>query len=108
MPYALIQDTKSQDTQNFVDLTNFCANLLDSSPGFGVSYELFSIYLDVLASFTDGDPSGGGGVGVIMNISANGEISVIEVENLRVLARTLDHEPEPPARTRVLSRGFER
>lgn len=104
MPYALIQDNKYQDPRNSVDLTSFCTSLLDSLPGLGVSYELFLQYLDVLVRFTDGDPPGDGGAGAIMNISEKGEISVIEVDNLRVLARTLDHEPEPP--TRTLSRRF--
>lgn len=108
MPYALIQDSKAQDPRNYVDLTCFCASLLNGSPGLGISYELFSKYLDVLARFTDGDPPGGGGAGAIMNISEKGEINVVEVENLRVLARTLDHEPDPPARTKTRSRGFER
>lgn len=112
MPYASIRDNKSQDHQRSLDLSRFCESLLSSAPGLGVSYELFSKYLDVLAHFTDDAPpdGGGGGMGAVMNISDNGEIAVIEIDNLRVLARTLDHEPEPPppTKTKVMSRGFER
>lgn len=111
MPYALIQNATSQDQSNCVDLSHFCANLLAPEPELGVSYELFSKYLDVLSRFTDDDPpdgGGGSGVGAIMNVSENGEITVIEVDNLRVLARTLDHEPPPPTKTKTLSYDFER
>lgn len=113
MPYAAIRNSTSQDHQRSFDLSRFCDDLLGPVPVLGVSYELFSKYLDVLAHFADDDPSdggGGGGMGVIMNISDSGEITVVEIDNLRVLARTLDHEPEPPtpAKTRTMSRGFER
>lgn len=108
MPYVMIREAASQDEQERVDISRFCSSLLNQTPNLGVPYELFSKYLDVLARFTDDDSSdgGGGGTGAIMNISERGEISVIEVDNLRVLARTLDHEQPPP--TKTLSRGFER
>lgn len=116
MPYASIKDATSQDRQRSLNLSRFCEGLLDAAPGLGVPYELFSKYLDVLAHFADDDPpddgggGGGGGMGAIMNISDSGEITVVEVDSLRVLARTLDHEPEPPTptKTRTMSRGFER
>ncbi|WP_416242727.1 hypothetical protein ACLSSQ_11475 [Azospira sp. APE16] len=113
MPYASIRDITSQDRQNSLDLSEFCEALLGSVAGLGVPYELFSNYLDVLAHFADDNPpdgGGGGGMGAIMNISDSGEITVVEIDSLRVLARTLDHEPQPPThtKTRTMSRGFER
>lgn len=110
MPYASIQDAKSQDRQRSSELSPFCEKLLALDPGFGVSYKRFSEYLDILARFTDDSGGGGGGAGAIMNISDSGEITIVEVDNLRVLARALDNEPEPPTptKTNTLSRGYER
>lgn len=111
MPYAHIRDNTSQNRQRSLDLSDFCEALLGSAPRLGVPYEPFSKYLDVLAYFADDHPpDGGGGMGAVMNISDSGEITVVEVDNLRVLARTLDHEPEPPTptKTRTMSRSFER
>lgn len=110
MPYASIQDAKSQDRQRSSELSYFCEKLLALDNGFGVSYKEFSEYLDILASFSDDSGGSGGGAGAIMNISDSGEITIVEVDNLRVLARTLDNEPElpTPTKTNTLSRGFER
>lgn len=108
LPYAYIQNKASQDQNRCIDLSKFCTNILDGSADFGVSYQNFSAYLDVLTTITEEDSSGSGGAGVIMNISENGEISVVEVDNLRVLAKTLDHEPTPPTKTKDRSRGIER
>lgn len=110
--YAYIQNSATQDKKSCVDLSTFCTWLLDDSAEvkavLGVSYQGFSTYLDYLAGFTEGQSSGDGGAGAIMNISENGEISIVEVDSLRVLARTLDHEPTPPVQTRPLSRGMRR
>jgi hypothetical protein len=113
MPYAFIRDKTSQDRKDSRDLSGFCEALLNPKSGLGLRYEQFSHYLDVLARCTANDPpdgGGGGGMGAIMNILGSGEITVVEVDSLRVLARTLDHEPQPPTPTnaRTMSRGFER
>lgn len=110
MPYASIQDAKSQDRQCSSELSYFCEKLLALDIRFGVSYKDFSKYLDILARYSDDSGGSGGGAGAIMNISESGEITIVEVDNLRVLARTLDNEPEPPTptKTNTLSRGFER
>ncbi|MBB2778397.1 UNVERIFIED_ORG: hypothetical protein HNP28_003744 [Comamonas terrigena] len=110
MPYASIKDAKSQDRQHSSELSSFCEKLLALDIGFGVSYKDFAGYLAILARFSDESGRSDGGAGAIMNISDSGEITIVEVDTLRVLARTLDNEPESPTPTKTitLSRGFER
>lgn len=112
MPYLAILDSSAQYSRSRIDLSIFCDSLLGGVPSLGVPFGPFCEYLDFLNSFPDdGPPDGGagaGGMGALMNISETGEITVVEIENFRALARTLDQEPEPPTPTniRTMSYGY--
>lgn len=97
MPYARIVNAPRQDMRRRIDLTTFCTNLLDGAPKFGLPYREFSAYLSQLDEIAGVDSSGsGGGNAVIMNISKEGAISIVEAENLHVLAKSLDMEKPGP------------
>lgn len=109
MPYALIQDARCQDRKSSFELSYFCEKLLVLNTGFGASYSEFSQYLNLLAGFPDHAGGSGGGAGAIMNVSNSGAITIVEFDDLRVLAKTLGNERESPTltRTNMPSRGFE-
>lgn len=112
MPYALIQNCSAQNPEHCIDLSKFCALLLDSSINIGVPYKGIAAYLELLVKMLGDNPppSSGGGPCVIMNISDAGDISMVEASDLRVLAKTLDFEPPTPTKDLepTRSRGFER
>jgi hypothetical protein len=103
LPYVRIIDSASQDSSRAIDLTRFCAALLEHPPRLGMTYKHLPEYLDLLSGAHEEGSGSSGGSAVIMNISDDGGIGIVVADTLQVLAKALDTQKEPP----VLEKGFE-